>query len=135
MKSLRYRGRVFRNTSVICAARLEDRPTAFADAGTPFLQANFSSISYSVYDTSTGLPTIGNGVTYSGLPLTISAVVFDVLQNWSEDSRGANFILTIGPGAFPQGDAEYQVEVKFTLTDGRVGNAVFEVATEKTWGG
>ena len=130
--SLQYRGRIPRTSSAICAARLEDR-ASFATNGTAFKQANFSAITYSVFDTSTGKAVTNNGLTYSNLPLTISAVIYDVLQNWSEDSRGCNFILTLSSDCFPQGNVEYQIEVKFVLTDGRVGWALFDVTTEQVW--
>jgi hypothetical protein len=129
--SLQYRGRIFAKTSAICCARLEDRATAYASNGTAFKQANFSTISYSVFDPTTEQPVSNNGVNYQNLPLTISAVIFDTLQGWAEDSLGCNFILTVGPGAFPQNDIEYRVEVEFTLTDGRQGFAVFLPTTEK----
>lgn len=131
--SLEIRGRIFQKTSFTCAARLEDKPSAFASGGTPFLQANFSSIVYSVIDTASGQPVSSNGTIYSNLPLTISSVIFDTLQNWAEDSRGCNFLATISPDAVPLGDHEYAVEVKFTLTDGRVERAVFTPTTEKVW--
>lgn len=131
--SLQYRGRVPRSTSVVVACRLESQPAAFADAGTPFKQADFSTITYSVVDTADGKIVENNGTSYNGLPLTISSVIFDALQAWSEDSRGANFVCTIGPGAFPQGNREYQVEVKFTLADGRAGTALFDVTTEQVF--
>jgi len=131
--SLQYRGRVPRSTSVVVACRLESQPAAFASSGNAFKQADFASIVYSVMDTTTGQPVSSNGVTYQSLPLTVSSVIFDTLQNWSEDSRGANFVLTVGPGAFPQGNHEYQVEVKFTMTDGRAHTALFDLTTEQVF--
>lgn len=130
--SLQYRGRVPRTSSAICCARLENR-ASFATNGTALKQADFSAITYSVFNTATGTAVSSNGLTYSNLPLTISSVIFDTLQNWAEDSQGCNFIYTVGPNAFPQGNAEYQVEVKFVLTDGRQVFALFDVTTEQVW--
>lgn len=130
---LQIRGRVFRNESAMLAARLEDKPAGFASAGTPFLQANFSSIVYSVIDTTNGQPVSSNGTTYSNLPLTVSSVIYDVLQNWPQDSRGYNFLLTLSPSAIPLASHQYQVEVRFVLTDGRQGYAVFDLTTDQTW--
>lgn len=131
--SLKSRWRVFRNESAALSARLEDKPTAFATTGTPYKQADFSSIVYSVIDVTTGQAVSSNGVNYSGLPLTISGVIFDVLQGWPQDSQGYNFLLTLSPSALPLGNREYQVEVKFTLTDGRQGYAVFDLMTEQVY--
>ncbi|HVX15955.1 MAG TPA: hypothetical protein VHC22_32525 [Pirellulales bacterium] len=134
--SLTLRGRIFRSTSAIVAARIEDPETAqFAQPGTPLLAEQFSAIAYSVTDTLTQLPVDNDGTLYSGLPLTPADVIFDTLQPWPEDSRGYNFKLVVGPGAFPQSEREYSLEVNFALTDGRIGEAVFAISTEQVWSG
>ena len=105
-------------------ARMADRPTAPNTAGTALTQASFSSISYSVHDSSN---VVVSG--HDAQALTIASVVFDTLQGWSRDSTGHNFRYTVAAGAFATGDSVYTITVKFTLTSGVVGYASYRVTT------
>lgn len=117
--------RFLEDSSAEIMCRVTDRPTAPGAEGTPFVQSNFSAITYSVYDiTDEGDEAVVSG--HDAASLTISSVVFNSLQGWSVDTTGHNFRAVIGPTAFPTGNARYRIAVKFTHTDGRVGHGVWE---------
>lgn len=106
-------------------ARVTDRPTAPGQEGTPFIAANFSAITYSVYDiTEKGGEAVVSG--HDAASLTPASVIYATLQGWHVDTKGHNFRTVIGPTAFPTGNARYRVAVKFTHTDGRVGKVLYE---------
>lgn len=110
--------------------RVSEYGLAPGTEGAPFVQADFSAIALYVYDVTGAAIVTG----FNGTALTIASVIFDTLQPWWVDSTGHNFRYTIGPTAFPTGDSIYRVEVKFTMTDGRVGGAEWEGVAEKVYG-
>lgn len=92
-------------------------------------QANFSSITYSVYDSSAG--TLVNSGT-----LTISSVIFNALQTgslgniWTQDSIGFNFLATLPASSnFPSGGKVYLLSITFTLVGGQVFVVTFSNVT------
>jgi len=84
--------------------------------GTAAKQADISTITYKVIDTSTGTAVPG----HDGASLTVSAVIFDTLQThprWTFSS-GFNFKHTLLYTAFPTGDTIYNYEVTVTWGTG-----------------
>lgn len=126
--SLVTQARVYEDASCTIMARIEDRPAGYLTPGATILTAQISAISLTVKAVASG-QAVPN---FNGVPLAPASVWFDTLQPWSKDNRGHNFRYTLGPGAFPAAETEYRVEVQFTLTDGRIGFAVFDVTTEAT---
>jgi len=78
-------------------------------AGVALLQSSVASIAYIVKNAA--------GTTTSSGTLTVSEVIFDVLQAWTEDAVGCNFKGTIPAAAFPAA-GNHQLQIKFTLTSG-----------------
>ena len=79
--------------------------------------ADVSSITRKVFKTSDGSTVIGPTT------LTISDTILASLSTgtiWTVDTTGFNFVDTVPPTAFPDGDTEYQIEYKITLTGGEV---------------
>ena len=88
-------------------------------------QASVSSITYKVFDLSSGTPP--DQVT-SGT-LTVSSVVFDTYQTdarWTKDSTGYNFRWDAPASAFPSWSV-YQIEIKFTPSSGETFFLVFKI--------
>jgi len=55
--------------------------------------------------------------------LTVSDVILASLSTgniWTADTTGFNFVDTVPPTAFPNGETEYRIEYKITLTGGEV---------------
>ena len=89
------------------------------NAGTNITQASLSTITYSVYDTSTGTVVTG----HNAVALTISTVVFDTLQTdavWTFDATGYNYKHTVEATALPTGGTVYIYEAKVTPVSGPV---------------
>lgn len=110
---------IWEDTGLVCMARL------VTDANVNVVQADISSIAYSVFDLVTRTADV-----ISGTSLTVSAVIFDTLQTdarWSTDSTGYNFRWTVPATAFPTGGRSYRVEFKFTPASGQVFFVSYEV--------
>lgn len=114
------------DASATFMARVESRPTAPGALGTPLVQADVSTIVYTVYDVTAAAAVTG----HSGQSLTVSSVVFNTLQGWDTDTIGHNFRATLAGTAFPVGGNTYQVEFKFTMADGTVGFVIFNGEAE-----
>jgi len=92
--------------------------------GVAIVQADISSISYTVRDTRD--PT----VEIVGGSLTVSAVVFNALQVnalWNADATGYNFRHDLSTTALPTGSRQYRVEYKFTPASGGPFPVVFHL--------
>lgn len=79
--------------------------------------ADVSSVVRRVFTTSDGAVVIGPTT------LTVSDVILGSLSTgtiWTVDTTGFNFVDTVPATAFPDGDTEYQIEYKITLTGGEV---------------
>ena len=79
--------------------------------------ADVSSVSRKVFKVSDGSVIIGPTT------LVTADVILSALSTgsiWTVDSTGFNFIDTVPATAFPDGDTDYQVEYKITLTGGEV---------------
>lgn len=86
-------------------------------------QANLTSITYAVFNLTTGDTT----ATSSGT-VTIASAVYDTLQEspvWSGE-KGFNFLHVVPPAAFPTGGHKYVVEYKVTYSGGAVGWVICE---------
>lgn len=87
----------------------------------PILQADISTITYTITDVVTGSAISG----HDNQSLTVSAVIYDTLQDSDDDASwdlvsGYNFRHVLGPTAVPS-VGPYQYEAKITMTDGGVG--------------
>lgn len=109
------------DSSCVLMARITDRTTIYGTNPTPLVQADFSSIILTVYDVT--LSAIATG--FDGISLTISSVIYDSLQGWGRDNIGHNFRYTLAYNAFVVGSDNYSVEVKYTLTNGRIGHCIW----------
>lgn len=86
-------------------------------AASAILQADLTSISITVYDTT------DNSTAQAATSLDKTAVIFDTLQTdarWTRDSTGYNFRYTIPATTFASGERTYRAEVKFTPVSGEV---------------
>ncbi|MDE2097171.1 MAG: hypothetical protein KGL39_07985 [Patescibacteria group bacterium] len=88
-----------------------------AGEGYPIQQTDVSAITYGILNRSTGLWVAQNQ------PLTVSAVIFDSLQQgmgpiWVQDEIGYNFRHALPPASFPAGKCLYRYEAQFTLAAG-----------------
>ena len=84
------------------------------NAATNIVQADITSISYTVHDTKTGEETVSS-------TLSKTTVVFDTLQTdarWTEDSKGYNFRYDIPGSELPNGDRTYDFEIVFNPGSG-----------------
>jgi len=92
-------------------------------------QSAMSSISYSVWDVSGSTPT---SAIVSASSLTVSAVVYDTLQNgqeWDLDEIGYNFKYTVAGSNFNAPRHMYQVEFIFNPSSGGDWPLVFHHTT------
>ncbi len=93
--------------------------TSVTGEGKCLKQADLSTITFAVYDLSDSTHT---AVATGSLPIT--DVIFDTLKTvsddpaWRGDSTGFNFRYDAPATWFPNGNRQYQVEVKFTTTGG-----------------
>lgn len=94
------------------------------NAGAAIVQADISSIVYSVFDKSDLSTATATGT------LTVSSVIFDTLQTpsldacWSKDSTGYNFGWNVPATIFATGDKTYRIEVKITPVSGEAMHLV-----------
>lgn len=109
-------------------ARIEDWPTAPNTRGAALLEEDLSAITYEVHELAAGSST----VTVSG-QLAIPNVIFDELQGWAFDGVGHNFRARLPITAFPTGNSNYRLEVKWTHTDTRVGFTCWEGAADNVF--
>jgi len=97
-----------------------------AGDGAAAVQADISSIAYSVYDLDdTSSPSTGT--------LTVSNVVYDTLQTdvrWTKDSTGYNFGWSAPASLFATGDRVYEVEVACTPASGEVFHLRWDVTVK-----
>lgn len=111
------------SATIMC--RIEGRPTAPGSRGSALASTDFTTISYTVVDiTTTSASTVVAG--HSGVALTPGTVISSGLQPWHVDAIGHNFRHTVkattaNQEPFPTGGNTYQVEVKWTHTDGSIG--------------
>lgn len=109
------------DSSAVIMARVEGRPLAPGARGAALVAADFSAINYSVVDVTTpGNEQVVSG--HSDVALAPATVISAGLEPWHVDTVGHNFRARIAETAFPIGDHEYQVEVKWTHADGLVGH-------------
>lgn len=67
--------------------------------------------------------TVDDSVVLGPTTLTVADVFLSSLSTgsiWTADTTGFNFIDVVPPAAFPDGDTEYRIEYKITLTGGEV---------------
>lgn len=114
----------------------EDSAVTFRDriiaaTGTAIVQADVSSIAYSVRSVADPSTVVASG------SLTVADVVYDTLQttNWTADSTGYNFRAVLAGTCFPLGDIVYRVEFVFTMTSGSPVISMKEVTTIERMGG
>lgn len=84
------------------------------NAATDIVQADITSIAYTVHDLKTGEKTVTG-------TLTVSTVIFDTLQTdarWTEDITGYNFRYDIPASELPNGGREYKFEIVFNPASG-----------------
>lgn len=110
-------------TDVIIQELLEARPTQRGESGTPYVQANFSTITVSLFRIDSGVAYTVPG--YDEASLTIANVIDDTLNEWDIDSRGYNFEHTIDADDLSP-TATYEVRYRFNL----VGGGSFSIREE-----
>ena len=103
-------------TDPICQERVAARPTAKGTQGTPYVQANISSIALTLYRIYDGVPYVVTG--YDGLALTVASVIFNTLQDWDQDTLGYNFEHVIDADDL-DATATYEAHYTFTLVGGK----------------
>lgn len=112
------------DSSATIMCRIEGRPLGPGQRGAPLLAASFSAISYSVVDiTDPAVPVVVTG--HNAIALVPATVISSGLEPWHVDDVGHNFRHTIAASPnnpFPTGKNRYEVEVKWTLTDGMIGH-------------
>lgn len=103
-------------SDVVIQARVETHPTTRGGQGTPYVQADFSTVTASLFRIQDGVAYVVPG--YDEEPLTVSAVVYNAIQDWDADSRGFNFEHTIdADDLLPT--ATYEARYRFNLTSGK----------------
>jgi hypothetical protein len=113
-------GKVFKHGTVTTLARV------LGAANAPIVQADISSVSYTIYlldsrDPDNWTPVSG----HSAVSLTVSAVVFNTLQTdaaWTTDATGYNFRHEIDISvnqAFTAAGSKYLVEYRFVPNSGQ----------------
>lgn len=84
-------------------------------SGSAIVQADVSSIAYSVYDKSDTTTATTTGT------LTVSDVIYNTLQTdsrWGKDATGYNFGWNVPASIFAAGNKTYRIEVKITPSSG-----------------
>ena len=87
-------------------------------------QANFTSIVVDAWNVKTPSTKVIDGV-----GLVISNVFFDTLQTdgrWHKDSTGYNFLYSVADTVLTS-PGDYQFQVTYTTTGGRIEHSVFNV--------
>ena len=83
----------------------------------PLTPSDVASVVRRVFTTSDGAVVLGPTT------LDVSSCVLSSLSTgtiWTADATGFNFVDTVPPSAFPDGETEYQIEYKIALTGGEV---------------
>ena len=99
---------------------------------TDIVQADLSSIAYSVFNTSLD-PTDAGYTVVDGQSMTISSVIFDTLQTdngWSVDTTGYNFKFTFDDDVFTNGNTTYRVEVTMSQASTPDLKVVYDIYTK-----
>jgi len=104
---------VFDGTNPVAQSRITAMPTTPTGNGTPYVQANFSAIYYTVYRENSGSLFVVDG--YEDVPLTIASQVYDTLQGWDADNIGFNFQHVV-PLAALEATARHTVVYRFALS-------------------
>ena len=94
------------------------------NAGVNILQADITSINRTVF--------VGSTISTAATAPVVATVIFDTLQTdarWKRDSTGYNFREAVLAAVFPDGDAIYRVEYKFTPVSGEVFWVIFDCLT------
>ena len=104
--------------------------TPIVGEGYPVKQADLASISYSIFDTYDGSTVV------SAQALTVSAVIFDTLQQasgpiWTADAQGYNFRHALPATSFPNGNRVYRYEAKLTFASGDVAWALWDLTAQE----
>ena len=84
-------------------------------SGSAIVQADVSSIAYSVYDKSDTSTATTTGT------LTVGDVIYNTLQTdsrWGKDATGYNFGWNVPASIFAAGNKTYRIEVKITPSSG-----------------
>lgn len=100
---------IWEDTGAVLMARIHNYDDTY------IMQADLSSITYSIFNTNLD-PTDAGYTVVDESGLTISSVIFDTLQTdngWSPDTTGYNFKMTIGDDVFTTGNTNYLVEITF----------------------
>lgn len=107
-------------------------PDATSHAERAVLQADVSSVTGYVYETSAvGQATSFNQVG-SSFSITVASAISDTLSTgsaWTQGSPGFNFLYTVAGTYFPKGNTTYLVRVKYTFASGNVFNDWFRTKT------
>ena len=127
-----FQGRVYEDGSATILARITagtGSTTGIAGEGYPVIQADLSTITYSIYDLETGSFVVNSS------SLTIANVIYDTLQDtdgilWAQDGIGYNFRHNLGSASFPDGDRRYRYEAKFTSMSGDVFWLLLDLTAE-----
>lgn len=116
---------VFEDTGNVFMARVKGID------GNYILQADLSSITYAVFNMTTG-----SAVAVINDTVTISTAVFDTLQTdgiWTWDTTGYNFLHVMPATAFPTGGNVYAVEYTFTPASGPVFKQQFLITARPVY--
>lgn len=112
------------DVSVIEDSGLRWMARVLGNAGGPIVQADVTSIAYSVYNKADLTLATVTGT------LNASDVIFDTLQTdsrWGKDSTGYNFAWNVPASVFALGNVTYRIEIKITPTSGEAFHLVRDV--------
>lgn len=124
MSAVITRGTIFEDSGAFLMRRVT------GNDGANIVQADVSSIAYSVYDKDDTSSASATGT------LTVATVIFDTLQTddrFSDnggDSTGYNFGWESPASLYPDGDKVYLVEILFTPVTGEAWHVMFEIAVK-----
>ena len=116
------RGSCWEGCNFTCMARMEG-----ADAAA-ITQSSVSSIDGKVFDKNSSTDT------ETTLTVAVATSVFNTLQTdarWDVDATGYNFRFTVPGSSIPDGGKTYIVEYVFTMADGSIEAAVFEIVAKE----